>query len=226
MSRIKQAAAPETVTCGLAQRKSRMFGNAPTGKAAIKQAVTFHLSLARGQEKTSPRRTTMNRFAMTAIAAALAFSVPVFADDTHHPEKPADAKSASAPLAPQVKKMQDNVKKMQPQLDRIAKARTDAERQKAMAEHMQTMQENMAMARGMRAGMMMDCPMMQGGMMGQGGMGMMGKGGMMGGGPGMAGAEDMMAKRMEMMEKRMDMMQMMMQGRMGMPEGVPAKPAN
>ena len=52
------------------------------------------------------------------------------------------------------------------------------------------------------------------------------KGGMMGGGPGMAGAEDMMAKRMEMMEKRMDMMQMMMQGRMGMPEGVPAKPAN
>ena len=176
----------------------------------------------------------MKKIAMTAIAAALAFSAPVFADDAHHPEKAADAKSAPAPLAPQVKKMQDNVKKMPAQLDRIAKARTDAERQKAMVEHMQTMQENMGMARGMQAGMMMDCPMMEGGMMGKGGMGMMGKGGMMGGGgmgmmgggQGMAGADDMMAKRMEMMEKRMDMMQMMMQGRMGMPEGVPAKPAN
>ncbi|MDK9703019.1 MAG: hypothetical protein OEL20_07740 [Sulfuritalea sp.] len=175
----------------------------------------------------------MKKFAMTAIAAALAFSAPVFADDAHHPEKAADAKSAPAQPAPQVKKMQDNVKKMPAQLDRIAKAKTDPERQKAMAEHMQTMQENMVMARGMQAGMMMDCPMMEGGMMGKGGMGMMGKGGMMGGGmgmmgggQGMAGADDMMAKRMEMMEKRMDMMQMMMQGRMGMPEGAPAKPAN
>ena len=163
----------------------------------------------------------MKKIAMTAIAAALAFSVPVFADDTHHPEKPADAKSASAPLAPQVKKMQDNVKKMQPQLDRIAKARTDAERQKAMAEHMQTMQENMAMARGMRAGMMMDCPMMEGGMMGKGGMGMMGggmmgKGGMgMGGGAAPADAPD----RMQQMEKRMDMMQMMMEQMMRRQDG-------
>ena len=170
----------------------------------------------------------MKKIAMTAIAAALAFSAPVFADDAHHPEKSAEAKGAPAQLAPQVKRMQDNVKKMQPQLDRIAKAKTDAERQKAMAEHMQTMQENMGMARGMQAGMMMDCPMMEGGMMGKGGMGMMGKGGMgmMGGGQGMAGADDMMAKRMDMMEKRVDMMQMMMQGRMGTPEGIPAKPAN
>jgi hypothetical protein len=170
----------------------------------------------------------MKKIAMTAIAAALAFSAPVFADDAHHPEKAAEAKGAPAQIVPQVKKMQDNVKKMQPQLDRIAKAKTDAERQKAMAEHMQTMQENMSMGRGMQAGMMMDCPMMEGGMMGKGGMGMMGKGGMgmMGGGPGMAGSDDMMAKRMDMMEKRMDMMQMMMQGRMGMPDSTPAKPAN
>jgi len=163
----------------------------------------------------------MKNFAMTAIAAALAFSAPVFADDAHHPEKAADAKSAPALLVPQVKKMQDNVKKMQPQLDRIAKAKTDAERQKAMAEHMQIMLENMNMARGIQSGMMMDCPMMEGGMMGKGSMGMMG------GGQGPVGADDMMAKRMEMMEKRMDMMQMMMQGRMGMmPEAAPAKPAN
>ena len=93
----------------------------------------------------------MKKIAMTAIAAALAFSAPVFADDAHHPEKAAEAKGAPAQIAPQVKKMQDNLKKMQPQLDRIVKAKTDAERQKAMAEHMQTMQENMGMARGMQA---------------------------------------------------------------------------
>ena len=221
MSRINQAAAPETVTCGLAQRKSRMFGNAPTGKAAIKQAVTFHLSLARGQEKTSPRRTTMNRFAMTAIAAALAFSAPILAEEAHHPEKAADAKSAPAQPAPQVKKMQDNVKKMPAQLDRIAKAKTDEARHKAMAEHMQTMQENMKMAHDMKAGMM-DCPMMEGGMMGKGGMaamhgGMMGRGGMgmMGGGAAPADVPD----RLQHMEKRMDMMQMTVEQMMRSPEG-------
>ena len=151
----------------------------------------------------------MKTTAMTAIATALAFSAPVFADDAHHPEQAAAAKSAPAPLAPQVKKMRDNVKKMPAQLDRVAKAKTDAERQKAMAEHMQTMQENMHMARGMQAGMMMDCPMMEGGMMGKGGMGMMGRGGMgmMGGGAAPADAPD----RMQQMEKRMDMMQMMME---------------
>ena len=87
----------------------------------------------------------------------------------------------------------------QAQLERIAAAKTDEERQKAMAEHMQTMQENMKMASGMRAGMM-DCPMMEGGMMGKGGMGMMG-----------GNSPDAMAKHMERMEKRMDMMQMMME---------------
>ena len=50
-------------------------------------------------------------------------------------------------------------------LNKIAKAKTDAERQKAMTEHMQTMQENMQMARGMQGGTM-GCPMM-----GKGGMG-------------------------------------------------------
>jgi hypothetical protein len=167
------------------------------------------------------RRNIMKKLAMTAIAASLAFSLPVFADDAHHPEKAAAATNAPTP---QVGKMQENVKKMQSQLERIAKAKNDAERQKAMAEHMQTMQENMQMARGMQAGGM-GCPMMEGSMMGKGGMGMMGGGqGMMG--QGMAGTDDMMSKRMEMMEKRMDMMQMMMQGRMGMPSAEPSKPAN
>ena len=177
----------------------------------------------------------MNRITTSAIAVTLAFSTAVFADDAHHPGKAAEAKVAPAQsAAQQVRKMQDNVRKMQAQLDRIAKARTDAERQAAMAEHMQTMQENMGMARGMQAGMT-GCPMMESAMMGKGGgMGMMGGGptgggmgggmGMMGGGAPAAGAED----RMQQMEKRMDMMQMMMQQMMshqgGMaPAPVPAK---
>ncbi|MDP1982680.1 MAG: hypothetical protein Q8K23_09040, partial [Sulfuritalea sp.] len=88
----------------------------------------------------------MNKIAMTVIAASLAFSAPAFAENAHHPEKAAEAKSTPAQQAPQVRKMQDNVKKMQSQLERIAKAKTAEARQKSMAEHMQTMQENMKMA--------------------------------------------------------------------------------
>jgi len=168
----------------------------------------------------------MNKFAMTVIAASLAFAAPVFAEEAHHPETAGEAKSAPAQPAPQVKKMQENVKKMPAQLDRIAKAKTDEARQKAMAEHMQTMQENMKMAHEMKAGMM-DCPMMEGGMMGKGGMaamhgGMMGKGGMgmMGGGGAPADAPD----RMQQMEKRMDMMQMMMEQMMRRQDGSPPAP--
>lgn len=146
----------------------------------------------------------MNKLAMTTIAAALAFTAPVFADDAHHPEKAQETKAAPPKPGETVQKMQDNVKKMQGQLERIAKAKTDEERRKAIAEHMQTMQENMKMMRGMQAGTM-GCPMMEGGMMG---------GGMMGGGMGMMGGgagSDAMSNRMNMMEKRMDMMQMMME---------------
>lgn len=156
----------------------------------------------------------MKNLAMTTLAAALAFGSPAFAEDAHHPEtaasaaKTVPAKPAVKNPAPTVQKMQDNVKKMQPQLDRIAKAKTDEERQKAMAEHMTTMQENMMMARGMQADTM-GCPMMDD--MGKGMMGkeMMGKGGGMGmmmGGAKAEGAPD----HMQQMEKRMDMMQDMM----------------
>ncbi len=137
---------------------------------------------------------------MTAVAASLAFATPTFAEEAHHPQQASEPGVVSTePAAPAVQKMQDNIKKMQAQLDRIAAAKTDEEQQKAMAEHMQTMQENMKMASGMRAGMM-DCPMMEGSMMGKGGMGMMG-----------GNSPDAMAKHMERMEKRMDMMQMMME---------------
>lgn len=171
----------------------------------------------------------MKTIALAAVAASLAMSLPAVADDAHHPEKPAQAAGAAAQLAPQIATMQKAVDRMRSQLDGVARAKTDADRQQAMAEFMRTMQESMGMARAMQSSMMGGCPLMEGGMMGPGGMGMMRGGpGMMGQGPmgpGMSGHDDWMAKRMEMMETRMDMMQMMMQGRMGPPAGAPAKPA-
>lgn len=155
----------------------------------------------------------MKNLPMTVLALALAFGSPAFAEDAHHPETAAPAaKTVPAKPAPKnptqsVQKMQDNVKKMQPQLDRIAKAKTDEERQKAVAEHMTTMQENMMMARGMQADTM-GCPMMDD--MGKGMMGkeMMGKGGM---GMMMGGAKsEASPDHLQQMEKRMDMMQDMM----------------
>ncbi len=180
--------------------------------------VTVQTHVAQRREGQGPAMAS--KLAMTAMAASLAFAAPVFADDAHHPEKAQEAKAATARPEQTVRKMQDNVRKMQGQLDRIAKAKTDDERQKAMAEHMQTMQENMMMARGMQAGMM-GCPMMEGGMMGKGGMGMMG-GGMMGGGMGMMGGPQAGgADRMQQLERRMDMMQMMMEQMMRRPDGQP-----
>ncbi len=176
---------------------------------------------------------------MTALMAAVALTLPAWADDAHYPEKAAGAKSAPAaatkPAPVALPKMQSNVKKMQAQLDRIAKATTDEARQKAIAEHMQTMHENIQMARGMQA-QAMGCPMMEGGMMGKGMMhgegGMMGKGmmrgegGMMGkGGMGMMGAgtpAEGAADPMQQMEKRMEAMQEMMKAMM---ERMPAAPA-
>jgi hypothetical protein len=75
-------------------------------------------------------------------------------------------------------------------LKRIAKEKNEAERNRLLDEHMQTMRENMMLAGGMASG----CPMMGSGM----GM-MMGPGDMM--------------ERMQQMEKRMDMMQMMLEQR-------------
>ena len=133
---------------------------------------------------------------LVVFAASLGLALPAYAVDEHHPDEPAAKTQVQT-----VQSMQDNVKKMQAQLDRIAGAKTDEERRQALAEHMQTMQENMMMARGMG---MMDCPMMDDGRMGMG-MGMMGGMGM-----GMMGA-DPGTDRMQQMERRMDMMQMMME---------------
>lgn len=149
----------------------------------------------------------LNTLMVAALIASTSLATaPAMADDAHHPERAQAVQSAprqaTAKSSEQtVKAMQANVKKMQIQLDRIATAKTDDERQKALMDHMQTMQESMQMVRGMQSGMT-GCPMM--GTMGQGGM-------MMGSGNSTEG-------RMQQMEKRMDMMEMMMKsGGQGMP---------
>ncbi len=177
----------------------------------------------------------MQTLAMTVVAASLAFALPAFADHAHHPEQGQEAKAApgksAANTAATVQKMQENVKKMQAQLERVAAAKTDEERHKAMAEHMQTMRANMKLVHSMKAGMM-NCPMMEHGMMEKGGMGMMGGGmmggGMTGGGMGMmgGGAEHGGShEHMQQLEKRMDMMQMMMEQMLRRPEGQQPMPA-
>lgn len=131
------------------------------------------------------------------LAAALAMPLTVVADDAHHPDQAAAPATTPAKAAPEqtVKKMQGNVKKMQAQLDRLGKAKNEAEAQAVLAEHMQTMRENMMLGRGMAG---MDCQMMGGGMMGQGMHGMMG---------GEGAGHDAMMQRMQQMENRMDAMQ-------------------
>ena len=164
------------------------------------------------------------RNTLTAIAASLLLALPAVAEEAHHPEQKTDAvPTAQAPATPAAKppaaaqpvqQMQANLKKMDAQLQRIAKEKSEAERNLLLGEHMQTMRENMMLAGGMASG----CPMMGSGMMG-GGMGMM-----MGPGAGMTmGPGDMMG-RMQQMEKRMDMMQMMMEQR-DKPPSAPAPAA-
>jgi hypothetical protein len=131
----------------------------------------------------------MKTLSTIAMAISLIFAAPAFATDEHHPEK---AQSAET-MAPQADtNVSATVKKMQAQLGRIGKAKTDEARQKAMAEHMATMQENMHLAQSLQADMM-DCSTMHGEMMGD------------------AAPTGASPDRMQQMEKRMEMMEQMMQ---------------
>lgn len=142
-----------------------------------------------------------NAVLATAIVASL-FVVPAFADDAHHPAESGQEARKAPDKA--IKSMRDNVAKMKKQLDAIARAKTDEERNKLIAEHVMTMRENMMMAREMGDGM--NCPMTKGGMMG---------------GMGTGDKPSTPEERMDRMEKRMDMMQMMMDHMMkqGSPDG-------
>jgi len=152
---------------------------------------------------------------LSIIAASMMLAFSAHAEEANQPEQKADAvvvKAAAQSSGEAIKKMQGNVKKMRSQLDRIAKAKTDEERQKLMAEHMQTMHENMMAAKGMMSGDAA-CPMMKGG---KGGMGM----GMMKGQGDEGHGHCAGMERMQMMEKRLDTMQMKMDVMMKNQSGV------
>ena len=126
----------------------------------------------------------------TLLAATLGASAatPPKADEhaAHHP-----AAAASAPKPA----MDNRVKAMREMRDKMASAKTPAERQALMADHMKAMQEGMQSMKDMS------------GMTGMGGMG--GMGGMAGTGKGAMPAD--MAKHRQSMEDRMAMMQTMME---------------
>jgi hypothetical protein len=128
--------------------------------------------------------------AFLSACASPGASGPATADEhaIHHPDAAAAAPGAGMPA------MQERMKAMREMHDKMMNAKTPAERQALMADHMKAMQDGMEMMKGM------------GGMAGMGAMGSMG--GAMGDGKGMP-AE--MAKRHQMMEGRMEMMQMMME---------------
>lgn len=107
------------------------------------------------------------RISLSVLMLCMALSVPVLADDAHHPEKAPGGQAATAekpapkPAADGVKALQANVDKMQKQVKQIAKAKSDKERDRLLDEHMKTMHDSMMTAKGMHAGMD-GCPMMEG----------------------------------------------------------------
>lgn len=134
---------------------------------------------------------THMKLVLAAILASSAFMAA--AEDVHHPDAvPASAAAANATVQPTMKPaMTEQMKKMQAAHDKIAAAKTPAERQAAMQEGMAAMQGGMAM------------------MQKQGGAGCSGPG------MGMAGAKDAagmggMGGMMDMMMKMMDQQSSMM----------------
>jgi|LNFM01.2.fsa_nt_gb hypothetical protein len=142
---------------------------------------------------------------MKTINAILALSTAVLLTACANPKTPdagpmsaasADERVAAAPSA-----MHD---RMQVMRDKMMSAKTPAERQALMDEHMKVMHQGMAMMSGMK---------------GMGGMHEM---------PGMAGMKNMPmdpAKQQQMMEMRMDMMQTMMEMMMQRVPGAAMPPA-
>ncbi len=120
-------------------------------------------------------------------------------------EHAAHQAAAASSAAPAV--MNDRMKDMQAKRDKMMNAKTPAERQALMDEHMKSMHEGMAMMKDMKG---------MGGMHGKAGA------------PGMSGPKDMpmdMSKHHQMMEMRMDMMQTMMEMMMQRMPGGTLSPA-
>ncbi|MBI2728471.1 MAG: hypothetical protein HYX42_19715 [Polaromonas sp.] len=128
--------------------------------------------------------------------SSFAWSAQPSQQDAHHP-----AASASTPkvlpgkASSDMSGMNTQMKAMEQMHDKMMAAKTPEERNALMAEHMKTMQDSMAMMKGMSAGTM----------------------------GGMTGVQKSdMATHHQVMEKRMDMMQSMMQmmmDRMPVPAG-------
>ena len=89
----------------------------------------------------------------TAIVACVLSTPFVSAQEKSAPAKPA----MGMDMDKQMPQMQEKMKAMQGQMDKIHKTTDPKERQKLMQAHMQAMQENMKMMRGMGS------PMMKGG---------------------------------------------------------------
>ena len=143
---------------------------------------------------------------LSVALALIAFGAPNWAaqDDPHKAHHPAGSAPAAKPTpgktTPEMAQMANQMKAMQEMHDKMMAAKTPAERNTLMADHMKTMQEGMGMMKGM------------------GGMGGMG---------GMAGPKSpptSMTERQAMMEQRIDMMQTMMEMMVDRLPQAPAKP--
>lgn len=125
---------------------------------------------------------------MLLVSVLLGSSLSAYALDEHHP----DASPAQAPAdMPGPKAMQAQMDKMQAAHDKLAAAKTPAERQVAMQESLQTMKTSMTMMHSQPGG---------------GCMGMMGSGSGMGAGMAMSGTKDGAGMGMPMMDMMMKMM--------------------
>ena len=158
----------------------------------------------------------MKAVCIVAPLLAMAFAcAPVLAQvdphSSHHPTAaaatpaapPADASTADA--SHDLARMDAQMKNMHDMHSRMMAAKTPAEREALMAQHMKAMQDGMGMMNAMFPGDTADMKGMKD--MSAGGMGNM---------------KGDMAQRHRMMEKRMDMMQAMMQMMM---DRLPAPPA-
>lgn len=124
---------------------------------------------------------------VAAVAILTVTSIPLFAqDEQHKAHHPAGAASAAIPAPaasksagmPDMAMMDKHMKAMQAMHDKMASAKTPAEREALMAEHMKLMQEGMSMMGGMAPGKA----------------------------PNAAARQQMMEKRMDMMQSMMQMM--------------------
>ena len=151
-----------------------------------------------------PVLTTPQEFTMTAIRILAALSVAALATACASPgamnAAPASHGMSSMATPMPVAAMAPRMQAMQEMHQKMMAAKTPAERQALMGDHMKAMQGGMSMMKGM-----------QGGMQGMAGMG---------DGKGMPAD---MAKRQQMMTDHMAMMQMMMEM---MADRMPAAPAS